>query len=589
MNDTVKSDSTGSPSPQERMNRLETPTEDVSDDFFRTESEKYCYSSVAPHLSFFCLPTDGAVMENATKLPLSPRQTACLRGEDCGSDEESFQGGAISFDFEDEVNGKGESGGGQASGGEENHEEVPTKEKHPSSAPPVETLPPFAMPTSRSPTPPGTNTNPQLEIDGALRQHENKSKMQYLRGANTILQPFPSSSPSQDHSPPPYETVLPPPPSVTEKVSQVDVYEALQFEPFFATRLDFRSFHSLKRGNGMHSRGSSSSTLLSDPSVGIFIGQLCVSYTSDDIIAVLHTLSSQVGQQIQIRSIKPRGGGHTCAFVMINSSALPVLLGFNKRAVCDLNSLWLVDDSKIPYLRSFLEEKASRHIMRSGVPRAAVVMEKLEEQARPSNHANRKTKKPVVSHNTSSSSFPLARTNPAFSSSSFTTVSSLDDANRRVGNHRLPPHQSDVSGNPSTGSFCYLSHSVPGSSSFSSTASCSSSTVPTLSYPSCRIANPPLGWQPLGVVVAPSLIARAPGREGAGPFSFFGGEPLIAGTPWSPMGNTTFFYSTPSTGSPLLSTPGVSSNVIMMTMPPPPPPPPSPPPPSAPSTFSQNR
>lgn len=589
MNETVKSDTTSFPFSQELMSRLEAATEDVSDYITSTDYDKYCYSSVAPQFSFSCLNTEGSMQENKAKLSLSACQKACVRGEDSVDDVEPLQGGTISFDFEDEGNGEGGNGGEKTFGGEENHLGVLREEKNSGSSPPEKSLPPFATTPSRCRTPPDANTDHQIEIDGVPPQQGNKNVSHLLRGDKNMFQPFSSPSSSPDHSPPPYTNAPPPTPSVTERSSLVDVYEALQSEPFFATRLDFRSFHSLQRGTGSRSRGSSSNTLSNELSVGLFIGQLPSSYLTDDIVAVLHTLSSQAGQQVQIRSVKSHGSGHTCAFVMVNSNALPALLGFNKRVVCDLNSLWLVDESKIPYLRFFLEETASRHIMRSCVPRAALVLEKLVEQPRPPSFDHRKTKKPAASRNTSSSSFPMSRNRPAFSSSSFTTASSLDDVSGRVGNHSLPQHHCDVSGNPSNGSFSPPSHSLPGSSSFSSSASCStSSTVPNLSHPSCRVSNPSLGRQHVSVMSALPLQPRAAGREGSGFPPFFGGEPLIAGNPWSPMANTTFFYPTPSVASSLLPTPGGSSSNIMMTMPLPPPPPP-PPPSSAPFAFSQDR
>eukprot|EP00796_Vickermania_ingenoplastis_P013320 gene13320-9156_t len=151
-----------------------------------------------------------------------------------------------------------------------------------------------------------------------------------------------------------------------------DVYNHIRESPWLASRIDFRQFHS-RKAHVPHA-------IQLEPSVGLFMGQLPNSYSEDDIKAMLYAIAHNAGKPIQARSVKSHGIDRTCAFVMLNSSALAVLLPYNKRILCDINCLWVVESSRAHFL-PLVVDHTPRHCLR-GVPKAPLVLEKLVPQAK---------------------------------------------------------------------------------------------------------------------------------------------------------------------------------------------------------------
>lgn len=165
--------------------------------------------------------------------------------------------------------------------------------------------------------------------------------------------------------------------SSTSQNSQ-DVYTQLRESPWEAVRVDFRQFH-FRKVHVPHD-------VQLEPSVGVFIGQLPNSYSEDDVKALLYAIAHQAGRTVQVRSVKSHGMDGTCAFVMVNHSALPTLLTFNRRILCDINCFWVVEPSRTALLPRVIEQ-TPRHCLR-GVPKAPLVLEKLVPQTRNRGPAN---------------------------------------------------------------------------------------------------------------------------------------------------------------------------------------------------------
>lgn len=173
-----------------------------------------------------------------------------------------------------------------------------------------------------------------------------------------------------------------------------DVYHDIRFSPWYGERINFREFHKARKAP---------QSVQVEPSVGLFFGQLPNSYSEDDIKAVLRAIADHAGWKgIQVRSVKSHGTDHTCAFVMINSGALGPILGYNKRVLCDINCLWVVEAERA-HLLPQLVEQLPRQCLR-GVPKAPVVLEKLVPQTRTTGGAAA-----VSSHKNHSSSAETTR------------------------------------------------------------------------------------------------------------------------------------------------------------------------------------
>lgn len=445
-----------------------------------------------------------------------------------------------------------------------------------------------------------------------------------------------SSSPSR---PPPYDALsVPPrtaglrsgagppapPPGVAASAGpgdtslEPDVYEALQRDPINATRINFRSFHCSPGGtagprpSGVGGAAPSTSSLDQEPSVGLFIGQLPCSYSQEDIKAVLLALAKKAGQAVQVRSVKSHGAEHTCAFAMINSSGLAVFLRFHRRVICDLNSVWLIDECKIPYVPTFLDEISSHHFLRCGVPRAALVLEKLVPQRKQQHHHQHQqqhakhVQQPCHYYSYAKETPPMGAPSSAFStipctyfphqpsSPAYATmpVTRRENTESGRGHPRGMPHaqsslyafpkNEDTHGSPMFSS----SHALSGpplppplrSSSFSSMASISSNGVRSWTVASQPFAPPEIMMtRRRNGEEDPSLPHHppppSPSRSGGGglffPSACAGGGPLMGGTPWSPLATTNFFFPTVAGGTPpSCSSLDESGNVFWVAMPP---------------------
>lgn len=400
--------------------------------------------------------------------------------------------------------------------------------------------------------------------------------------------------------------------SGADRVPDADVYEALQSEPICATRIHFRSFSyrqavtASRQRQRMATGGPSlpSSSVEWEASVGLFIGQLPCSYSQEDVKSVLIAVAIQKGETVQIRSVKFHGAEHTCAFVMINSSALPVLLEFHRRVVCDLNSIWLIDPSKVACIPSMLEGMGYHHFLRCGVPRAALVLERLVPQRKPTHlplpppyvSPHYKGPPPLVSSSSatpiaSSSLFPTAYANPSLSPF-YTTVTAVPFSKKKEGEGGLAssavlsptPHALPRPG-VSQECVAFSSAATPFTSApFTRVASSSPCTTFSLAAsPGCE-GTAMTGWKfisssvpqqvmmlgtPSPYAVPPSSSDATRGRTVYPPSC--GSGPLLAGTPWSSMATATFFFPTgvpAGVSSSTSSSPRDGGNTIWLAVPP---------------------
>lgn len=156
--------------------------------------------------------------------------------------------------------------------------------------------------------------------------------------------------------------------------SSSDTFTRLAEKPWDALRIPFRDIQHTVVGSQMPE-------IRDEPSMGLFIGQLPRSYTSDDVKLLLMALAYQGDKKLQpveVRYVKPHDRGRTCAFVMVNAGAIPLLLPFNRRVLCDVHSLWVVSSAMASYLPGFIETVPPRLLRH--LPKAPLVVENLVPQ-----------------------------------------------------------------------------------------------------------------------------------------------------------------------------------------------------------------
>ncbi|KPI90868.1 hypothetical protein ABL78_0101 [Leptomonas seymouri] len=194
------------------------------------------------------------------------------------------------------------------------------------------------------------------------------SPMAFLRddAADSAAFAFPSSTQSSPHNT-----------ATSPNLAAFNVYSNIACPPLCAKKLNFREFLNQK---------AVSENIKDEESTGIFVGQLPSSYSEDDIEALLKAIGSEHGQTVQVRDVKSHNRDRTCAFVMINASALNAVLDFTKRVLCDINCVWVVDHSQTAQLPIFIQQMPRDQLR--GVPKAALVLEKLTPQSKPRNFAH---------------------------------------------------------------------------------------------------------------------------------------------------------------------------------------------------------
>lgn len=190
------------------------------------------------------------------------------------------------------------------------------------------------------------------------------SPMTYLRdgaGGDHFATAFGPSS----HNSSPHNTTTSP------NVASFNVYSNIVCPPLCARKLNFRDFLNQK---------AVPPNVEGEESAGIFVGQLPSSYSEDDIEALLKAIGHEHGQTVQVRDVKSHNRDRTCAFIMINASALNAVLDFSKRVLCDINCVWVVDHSQALQLPIFIQQMPRDHLR--GVPKAALVLERLTPQSK---------------------------------------------------------------------------------------------------------------------------------------------------------------------------------------------------------------
>ncbi|KPA84620.1 hypothetical protein ABB37_01143 [Leptomonas pyrrhocoris] len=195
---------------------------------------------------------------------------------------------------------------------------------------------------------PGTaNTPAAYSRDGAVDQ---------------LALAYGSSNPNS----PPHNTATSP------NLAAFNVYSNIACPPLCAKNLNFRDFLNKK---------IVPQKIENEESTGVFVGQLPSSYSEDDIEALLKAIGNEYGQTVQVRDVKSHNRDRTCAFVMINAGALNAVLDFTKRVLCDINCVWVVDHSQAAQLPIFVQQMPRDQLR--GVPKAALVLEKLTPQSKP--------------------------------------------------------------------------------------------------------------------------------------------------------------------------------------------------------------
>ncbi|GET91431.1 hypothetical protein, conserved [Leishmania tarentolae] len=169
------------------------------------------------------------------------------------------------------------------------------------------------------------------------------------------------------------------PQNTSQSLSSVNVYANIANPPLCARALPFRDFLNQK---------SVPPHIENEESTGIFVGQLPSSYDEDDIEALLKAIGHERGKIVQVRDVKCHNRDRTCAFIMINASALTAILEFTKRVLCDVNCVWIVEQNQAAQLPLFIHQMPREQLR--GVPKAALVLEKLTPQSK-SRHSNSKS------------------------------------------------------------------------------------------------------------------------------------------------------------------------------------------------------
>ncbi|KAG5496159.1 hypothetical protein JKF63_02460 [Porcisia hertigi] len=188
-----------------------------------------------------------------------------------------------------------------------------------------------------------------------------------------------SRDPSQDHTSGNLNTIslvhsfspVSSPQNISQSFSSLNVYSSISNPPLCARALLFRDTPRQK---------SVPPNIESEESTGIFVGQLPSSYTEDDIEALLKAIGRERGKIVQVRDVKCHNRDRTCAFVMINAGALAAILDFTKRVLCDINCVWIVEPNRAAQLPLFIQQMPREQLR--GVPKAALVLEKLTPQSK---------------------------------------------------------------------------------------------------------------------------------------------------------------------------------------------------------------
>ncbi|CAJ1011228.1 hypothetical protein Q4I28_006541 [Leishmania naiffi] len=169
------------------------------------------------------------------------------------------------------------------------------------------------------------------------------------------------------------------PKNTSQSLSSVNVYANIANSPLCARSLPFRDFLNQK---------SVPPHIENEESTGIFVGQIPSSYAEEDIEALLKAIGHERGKMVQVRDVKCHNRDRTCAFIMINAGALTAILDFTKRVLCDLNCVWIVEHSQAAQLPLFIQQMPREQLR--GVPKAALVLEKLTPQSK-SRHSSSKS------------------------------------------------------------------------------------------------------------------------------------------------------------------------------------------------------
>ncbi|RNF15847.1 uncharacterized protein Tco025E_05436 [Trypanosoma conorhini] len=150
---------------------------------------------------------------------------------------------------------------------------------------------------------------------------------------------------------------------------EANVYTSITATPLQGRALDFRSFLSKKQVPP---------AILKEGSVGVFVGQLPSTYSEEDSAALLRAIGADAGVPVHVRDVKSHNQSRTCAFVVVNRSALPVLLGYSKRVLCDVSCVWVVGREQAVHLKYYINGFLRDRLR--GVPKAALVLEELTPQ-----------------------------------------------------------------------------------------------------------------------------------------------------------------------------------------------------------------
>ncbi|KAH9578656.1 hypothetical protein LSM04_001558 [Trypanosoma melophagium] len=178
-----------------------------------------------------------------------------------------------------------------------------------------------------------------------------------LKGKHPLLPLFATSEAEQPLSPCDSES-----PGAT-------VYSSIASSPLRGRPLDFRAFLTKKQVPA---------SIAKENPIGVFVGQLPSTYSEEDTAALLRAIGADANVPIHVQDVKSHNQSRTCAFVLVNSSALPVLLGYSKRILCDISCVWVVEREQAPHLKDYINSFLRDRLR--GVPKAALVLEELTPQ-----------------------------------------------------------------------------------------------------------------------------------------------------------------------------------------------------------------
>lgn len=147
----------------------------------------------------------------------------------------------------------------------------------------------------------------------------------------------------------------------------------------------FKAAQSLRDVHALTSPDVARAPALLQGSAGIFIGQIPITYSSDDLRNMLVSLAAEKGVAAEIKEIKihPR---NTCAFVLVNRAALKPIVSYSKQVLCDSTCVWVGETVEAGVQLSELAAQthagqAGRTML--GVPKTTVVMEACSRSRRP--------------------------------------------------------------------------------------------------------------------------------------------------------------------------------------------------------------